>query len=371
MSDIRIVKRISDSAKKTKKLLTDSKKKGYKNASTTDEETVELTDISPEVTPTILSTYIPPFLRGAPSYWSYSDTKDVYTGNRVCHGKRETPPGYTLIFVPRNAKVVSLAGAETEAEALDSPVISSIYGVAKIGISLFQSLYATHTVYQARGDQITRYGYAAFALTVAPYAFMSILNLIGNMLTPDYPTLFLVRSEIMAEAEKRKGSRFEGVVGRLLEIPTNSSPELLDGSAFDDVENRVSGTFEARKDDNGDTKSVWHKREGQAIAESNANEANVTSAAVERRKPIELRTKVADEDLPPEYFGFLVPACPRFERFDDIQIAEYFEQAESPVGSSYILFFATITINAVIIGIVGGLSHFPMAKVQPLNASGQ
>ena len=277
----------------------------------------------------------------------------------MCHGKRETPPGYTLAFVPRNAKVVSLAGAETEAEALDSPVISSIYGVAKIGISLFQSLYATYTVYQARGDQITRYGYAAFALTVAPYAVMSTLNLIGNMLTPDYPTLFLVRSEIMAEAEKRKGSRFEGLVGRLVEIPTNSSPELLDGSAFDDVENHVSGTFEVRKDDNGDTKTLWHKREGQhAIAEPNANEANFTSATAERWKLIELRTKVSDEDLPPEYFGVLVPACPRFQRSDDIQVARHFEDAESPVGPSYVLFFATITINAVIIGIVGGLSHF-------------
>ena len=62
------------------------------------------------------------------------------------------------------------------------------------------------------GDQIQRYGYAAFGLTVAPYLLMSIVNLLGTMLTPDYPCLYLVSSEVMDEAARREGARFEGMV---------------------------------------------------------------------------------------------------------------------------------------------------------------
>lgn len=301
---------------------------------------------------------MPPWLRETPDHWSYSDTKDVYTGNRIVHGKRDTPDGYTLAFVPRNAKVASLAGAEVEAEVLDSPVLSSIWGAAKMGISLFQSLYATYTVWQARGDQITRYGYAAFALTVAPYAVMSTLNLIGNILTPDYPTLYLVRSQMMDEAEKREGARFEGAVGRLVEIPTNASPELVDGATSKDVEHHVFGTFSVRKDENGNTVTLLQKGETSATAKPDGNPGKGPSATVNPREPMTLQTKVSDDDLPPKYLSILVPACPRFQRLDDLHVAAYFKDKDRPVGPSFLLFGATLAINTIVIAIVGGLSHF-------------
>lgn len=306
----------------------------------------------------MLSTYVPPWLRESPNHWSYSDTKDVYTGNRTCHGKKDTPPGYTLAFVPRNAKVVSLAGAEVEAEALDSPTLSLVWGTAKMGISLFQSFYATYTVWRARGDQITRYGYAAFALTVTPYAVMSTLNLIGNMITPDYPTLYLVGSKTMDEAEKRKGARFEGAVGRLVEIPTNTTPELVDGATFDDVETHVSGTFSVRKDSIGNTVTVLQKGETSVIDEPDVDSAKSPSATVQPLESINLRTKVPDNDLPPKYLSVLVPACPRFQRLDNDVVAAYFKDRERPVGPSMLLFGSTIVVNAIIIAIIGGLSRF-------------
>ena len=70
-------------------------------------------------------------------------------------------------------------------------------------------------MYETRGDQIERYGYAAFGLTVAPYLVMSIINLIGTVLTPDYSTLFMIESEIMEEAGQSDGACFRGAVGRL------------------------------------------------------------------------------------------------------------------------------------------------------------
>ena len=93
--------------------------------------------------------------------------------------------------------------------------LSSNYNLPKCVIAVFQTLYASATLYQTRGDQIQRYGYAAFGLTVTPYLLMSIVNLLSTMLTPDYQCLYLVRSEIMDEAARRVGARFEGMVATL------------------------------------------------------------------------------------------------------------------------------------------------------------
>ena len=90
--------------------------------------------------------------------------------------------------------------------------LSSNYNLPKCVVAIFQTLYASATLYETRGDQIQRYGYAAFGLTVAPYLVMSIINLLGTMLTPDYPCVYLVRSEIMDEASRREGAKFEGMV---------------------------------------------------------------------------------------------------------------------------------------------------------------
>ena len=97
--------------------------------------------------------------------------------------------------------------------------LSSNYNLPKGIIALFQTLYASATLYQTRGDQIQRYGYAAFGLTVAPYLIMSVINLLGTMLTPDYPCVYLVRSGIMDEASRREGAKFEGVVATLISDP--------------------------------------------------------------------------------------------------------------------------------------------------------
>jgi len=79
--------------------------------------------------------------------------------------------------------------------------ISSSYNVPKIIVAVVQTVSSCIAFYKSRGYQVDRYGYAAFGLTILPYTVMSIVNLIGNLLTPDYPTLYLVRSPEMAEAE--------------------------------------------------------------------------------------------------------------------------------------------------------------------------
>ena len=107
--------------------------------------------------------------------------------------------------------------------------LSANYNLPKCVIAIFQTLYASTTLYQIKGDKIQRYDYAAFGLTVAPYLLMSIINLLGTMLTPEYPCLYLVRSEVMDEASRREGAKFEGMVATLRRDPrkcgiTSNSP---------------------------------------------------------------------------------------------------------------------------------------------------
>jgi hypothetical protein len=47
---------------------------------------------------------------------------------------------------------------------------------------------------------------------------MSVVNLLGALLTPSYPTIYLVRSEVMDELDRRSGDPepyFDGTVGVL------------------------------------------------------------------------------------------------------------------------------------------------------------
>jgi hypothetical protein len=79
---------------------------------------------------------------------------------------------------------------------------------------MFQTGYAAYSVYRARGDQITVYGYAAFGLTVIPYITMSILNLVAQIVSDDYPMLYMIQSAEMDEAIERGGT-FLGPVAKL------------------------------------------------------------------------------------------------------------------------------------------------------------
>ena len=107
--------------------------------------------------------------------------------------------------------------------------LSSNHNLPKGLIAIFQVLYASATLYRARGDQIQRYGYAAFGLTVAPYLVMSIVNIISAVLIPEYPTTYLVRSDAMDEALRREAAKFEGVVGTIQKqsAPSRSGRKIV------------------------------------------------------------------------------------------------------------------------------------------------
>ena len=135
--------------------------------------------------------------------------------NRNVHGICVLPKGYTLAKLPSNARI-QLPDARNHAKIK----LSSSYNMPKVIVSIVQVLYASSTLYRSRGDQITRYGYAAFGLTVIPYIIMSIINLLGHLLTPDYSTLYLIRSSEMVEAEAEAEGRdgyFAATIGSVVE----------------------------------------------------------------------------------------------------------------------------------------------------------
>ena len=128
---------------------------------------------------------------------------------RAVHGAFEIPDNYFLVILPANAEF------ETLPPYSDAKVkLCSNYNVLKIIVALAQALYSITTLYNTRGDQIERFGYAAFGLTATPYLYMSLMNLLGNLIRPDYPTLYLTESQDMREA-MANGATFDGTVGKL------------------------------------------------------------------------------------------------------------------------------------------------------------
>lgn len=117
-------------------------------------------------------------------------------------------------------------------------------GLLKGLVSLGQAIYAFVTFFAALKTQVRPYGYAAFGLTVLPYAVMSALNLVGAILTPEFEELYLVQSDILLEARALPGAKFEGVVGRLLPVDADPPdvPRLFENTFSATVEGQANST---------------------------------------------------------------------------------------------------------------------------------
>ena len=96
--------------------------------------------------------------------------------------------------------------------------------ILKTVIAIIQLVFACLTLYRSKGNQLEIYGYAAFGLTVAQYAVMSLVNLFANLVTPHYPTVYMVRTEMMAKAESQ-GGKFDGVVAEIPGQP-DANPKI-------------------------------------------------------------------------------------------------------------------------------------------------
>lgn len=90
-----------------------------------------------------------------------------------------------------------------------------------MGIAVAQLIYSSITIYRTRGNQIDRYGYTAFGLSVFPYTVMSLVNLVCVATLGEYSRVYIIRTKIMEEAKDR-GGIFHEAIGDLLEEPLDS-----------------------------------------------------------------------------------------------------------------------------------------------------
>jgi hypothetical protein len=150
-------------------------------------------------------------------YYDIGGPVDHFFQRRSVNGGYKLTDQYCLLIVPPKAPISASA---TSSKALHVELASSL-NIAKLLISLAQTAFAIASIYRARSDQIERFGYAAFGLTVVPFGFMSIMNILGNCFQPEYPSMFLIRTPMMQEAE-RNGCYFENELD--VEISRGGSP---------------------------------------------------------------------------------------------------------------------------------------------------
>ncbi|KAI9774086.1 MAG: hypothetical protein M1840_005179 [Geoglossum simile] len=118
------------------------------------------------------------------------------------------PRGYSLAYVPHDVEVRPRFYSLRQLH----PTISSSINIPRILFSLLQTIAGGMSLYHTKGAQIKKWGYAAYGLTVIPYMFISVINLLGSLVSSEYGTVVLVHSRVMEEMVQR-GGVVEGVVG--------------------------------------------------------------------------------------------------------------------------------------------------------------
>lgn len=78
----------------------------------------------------------------------------------------------------------------------------------------------------ARGIQIDFYEFTAFGVIVIPYVTMSALNIIAALITPTYPSMFLVETHDLDKA-RRRGGEFAGAIAKI-DTSKNARPVPTD-----------------------------------------------------------------------------------------------------------------------------------------------
>jgi hypothetical protein len=189
------------------------------------------------------------------------------------------------------------------------PAIGASYSIPKAVFAISQLTYAILTLYQTRRNQIDTFGFSAFGLTVFPYALMSLVNLIGNIATPDYHALYLVASDVMDEAIRR-GARFDGVVGRLVPDTdvVSATAEVLSPNTHNGIGDGLS-TRDEEKD--GLTLSYCNNGRRIRFPASIVDYSSPSLPNYKRQKYMKEKIESTSKDLSPCIF---VPSCSKFCR---------------------------------------------------------
>lgn len=108
----------------------------------------------------------------------------------------------------------------------------SKFPVVKVLAAIVQICYGCFELYEARGPQIDRFGYAAYSFTVIPYVLMLFLNFIGSLSCPMYSSMYLVHYGVQEEEEAHECTRelehlVSGAVGCAHLVPPRTCSSVI------------------------------------------------------------------------------------------------------------------------------------------------
>lgn len=151
------------------------------------------------------------------------------------HGHVFQSEEYELVRVPKDVVVRDLHDFDAAATGwTDKKVLTKNHNVAKALIAVLQLVFSNTVLARASGNQTDVYGYAAFSLTVAPYAVMAAVNLLAQACVASYDALYVVENEVMEEIRQLYDLRFEGIVGKVEHADDSNEPPLSISRDSDD-----------------------------------------------------------------------------------------------------------------------------------------
>jgi hypothetical protein len=193
---------------------------------------------------------------------------------------------------------------------------------------------------------------------------MSLINLAGNLLTPDYQALYLVSSSVMDEA-KLRGANFDGVVGRLVEDSSDSRATIEVSSKKVENDNAVNCSYI-----NKDTQKNFQVKL-----------VDYTSPSLppfKRRKYMKEQINIISKDTSASIF---VPSCSKFQRLGFHAYPTNINRTQmTPQGAFSFTslqprndwrFITCLVFVGIIMGIIGGVTHFSSGKasISQVNSS--
>jgi hypothetical protein len=138
-------------------------------------------------------------------------------------GTRSLPDGFKLV-VPKIEALRQFL--ESNLKNMAHHTLSRSRNWLSMAASIFQLINASITFYRLQGPELDHYGYAAYGLSVFPYAFMSLVNLICAGVVGEYPSVYVVKSKLLDEMEGKlkeqskgekdeegEGPLFHGIIG--------------------------------------------------------------------------------------------------------------------------------------------------------------
>ncbi|KZT70055.1 hypothetical protein DAEQUDRAFT_765079 [Daedalea quercina L-15889] len=121
--------------------------------------------------------------------------------NHLLHGIARPPAGYTLAVPGRKSHTELLIKEQLQ----DTRELKVHFRKSAIGtlLSLAHLVVGSYELYVSWLDEIPRWGYAAYGLSVIPYLLMSVANLLCALYVGSYPCAQLLRTPILDESIRR------------------------------------------------------------------------------------------------------------------------------------------------------------------------